>query len=60
MKKKEEVINPSKIITYEQLANAFNDLLDGWGWDYEEIRRITGLPVERCKDISNIFNNLNK
>lgn len=57
---KEEDLKPIQIVTYEQLANAFIDVLDGWGWDYDEIRRITGLSVERCKDISKIFSNLNK
>lgn len=48
------------LVTFEQLAEAFIDLLDGWGCDWREIQKITGLSDARCKDISKIFNELIK
>lgn len=45
------------LISFEQLANAFIDVLDGTkGW--WEIQEETGLSEARCKDIYNIFRNL--
>ncbi len=45
------------LISFEQLANAFIDILDGVT-DWREIQHFTGLSDERCKDIYNIFSNL--
>lgn len=48
------------LITFEQLSNAFIDVLDGWGFKWQEIQAQTGLSESRCKDIVNIFNKLSK
>lgn len=47
------------LISFEQLANAFIDVLDGVT-DWREIQKFTGLSEARCKDIYNIFYNLIK
>lgn len=45
------------LITFDQLAEAFLDLLDGIN-EFHDIQYFTGLSEERCKDILNIRNNL--
>lgn len=47
----------TELITYEQLANAFIDVLDGWSF-WGDIQKQTGLSDARCKDISRIFSEL--
>ncbi len=37
----------------EKLRKAFVDLVDGN--DAGEIRRMTGLPIERCEEIYNLY-----
>jgi len=44
-----------KEIPYKQLMEAFTDVLDGSSAWYE-IRDNTGCSVERCQEISRIFN----
>ena len=44
-----------KEVPYKQLMEAFTDLLDGNSAWYE-IRASTGCSVERCQEISRIFN----
>jgi hypothetical protein len=43
-----------KLVSYEELRNAFLDVLDGNSRWYE-IQYITGLGEERSKEIENIF-----
>jgi hypothetical protein len=45
------------LITYEQLAIAFTELLDGI-YRWEEIQQMTGLSESRCKNILDIRNKL--
>jgi hypothetical protein len=45
------------LITFDQLAGAFLDLLDGI-YEFQDIQHFTGLSEERCKNILNIRNNL--
>jgi len=46
-------------ISFEQLKEAFTDVLDGNHMWYE-IRENTGLPEARCKEISEIFLTISK
>ncbi len=44
------------VVSYERLALAFMDVMDGNTW--KDVSILTGLSDERCKDIYNIYSEL--
>jgi len=46
------------IISFEELAIAFMDILDGATW--HDLQHITGLSEERCKDIMKVYSELSE
>ena len=52
-------LEDEKEVSYEQLKEAFVDLLDGYHHWYD-INELTGFSEERCKEISELFVKLSK